>query len=439
MRYVAFPYCRPWVIHIYKNVRGRSAISKEGEKLQQEDDHGLLHDKDEAEPCRDNKESKTEAEPEGLQSSTSDSVSNIQKLDILTHTSMDECRAMETDVNSDLSKQTDEPTSSEHLEMITVCDSKQKNISSFGKEKITTECMDVSEMPSKYQESSKEEAELLSKEDLEMMEISSTAKYITDKRASCLEKVKDTKKDMDNREGSSSTEMHEPVSSEDTKDADIAIRYTNFAQKDAFLSEKNKDVPQVMDITEGSSKDKPSQEHNKGDTEQKRRTKRKANMFPPPAPVSTYETVRHIMLPWKKPEGVLNRPIMRMMLESLMLYIMAKPGISETKLFSRFCPHFQPATVCNLIEMLEKVGCIEKKFIRSRKASLFSAVTLPEEVSDHQEGDAVLYFPTVNCVQALGQLACKVYDRSSFTWPTPDKYSDSKPTHISAIWTTLPS
>ncbi|KAK3581289.1 hypothetical protein CHS0354_033022 [Potamilus streckersoni] len=444
MRYVAFPYCRPWVIHIYKNVRGRSAISKEKEQPPQKDDLDILDDKDEAEPCINNKENKTDPQPNGLKVSTSDSnsVSNIQKSDKLSHSNKDKCKALETDVNSGLSKQTDDLTSSEHPEGMDVWDSKQTNLSSFGKEKITIEGMDVTEMPSEHLESPIETSELLSTK--ELMDITTTTRDIKDKGASCLEKVMDTKQDMDITKGSFSLETHEPIFSKDIEGIDVAIKSRNYDQKHAILSYKGKDVTQVMNIYEGSSKDqesldKPSQEQNKEDSELRKRAKRKANMVPPPAPVSTYETVRHTMMPWKKPEGVLNRPIMRMMLESLMLYIMAKPGISESKLFSRFSPHFQPATICSLIEMLEKVGCIEKKFIRSRKTSLFSAVTLPEEVNDHQEGDAVLYFPTVYCVQALGQLACKVCDKSSFAWPTPDKYSDSKPTHISATWTTLPS
>ena len=57
---------------------------------------------------------------------------------------------------------------------------------------------------------------------------------------------------------------------------------------------------------------------------------------------STYDKVRLIIQPWRKPEGGINKPILKMMLESVMLFLMMKPGSTENTLQDRYLPYLQP-------------------------------------------------------------------------------------------------
>ena len=64
---------------------------------------------------------------------------------------------------------------------------------------------------------------------------------------------------------------------------------------------------------------------------------------------STYERIRLQILPWKKPEGYLNKPVFSLMLHSLILYVISNPGITFGNLSGRFQPYLLPF---HLLELL---------------------------------------------------------------------------------------
>ena len=66
---------------------------------------------------------------------------------------------------------------------------------------------------------------------------------------------------------------------------------------------------------------------------------------------SMYEKIRLICRPWKKPEGSLNRPMLKLLLESHLTYIMTNPGVSEADIIRKFSPHLQPIVVKEVIEV----------------------------------------------------------------------------------------
>ncbi|XP_060070879.1 general transcription factor 3C polypeptide 1-like [Ylistrum balloti] len=123
-----------------------------------------------------------------------------------------------------------------------------------------------------------------------------------------------------------------------------------------------------------------------------------------PKPISTYQRVRLICSPWRKPEGNLNKPLFKTMVESMMFKIMASPGISFQTLCDNYTPFNPPFLKQQILQILEDIKAIEKSIIRRQiKPTLFSKRVSPQPGKIHKENDTVVYFPTKVCITRLGQ------------------------------------
>ncbi|OWF42516.1 general transcription factor 3C polypeptide 1-like [Mizuhopecten yessoensis] len=123
-----------------------------------------------------------------------------------------------------------------------------------------------------------------------------------------------------------------------------------------------------------------------------------------PQPTSTYQRVRLLCSPWRKPEGSINKHVFKTMMESMMLKIMASPGISLQTLCENYTPYNQPFLKLQLLEILEDLKAIEKTVIRRQnKTTLFSKRVRPKLATVQKEEDTVVYFPTKMCITRLGQ------------------------------------
>ena len=71
---------------------------------------------------------------------------------------------------------------------------------------------------------------------------------------------------------------------------------------------------------------------------------------------STYEKVRLILMPWKKPEGLLNKPVFKMMIESLMLYVMTFSGANLNNICEKYSPYLQTFSVRELLDVSSYIG-----------------------------------------------------------------------------------
>ncbi|XP_060590101.1 general transcription factor 3C polypeptide 1-like [Ruditapes philippinarum] len=131
--------------------------------------------------------------------------------------------------------------------------------------------------------------------------------------------------------------------------------------------------------------------------------------------VSTYDKVRLVIQPWRKPEGGINKGILKMMLESVMLYLMMNPGSPEDALVRRYSPYLQPMILRNIVDVLEDIGCVYRKFINSTKPSLFSKPSLPTVGGEEEEGSIVVMVPTEDCVIKLGLFGQEVFPQAK--WP----------------------
>ena len=61
--------------------------------------------------------------------------------------------------------------------------------------------------------------------------------------------------------------------------------------------------------------------------------------------------------PWKTPEGTVNRPVLRMMTEGVLLHIMCNPGITLQSLYNKYHNILQPMQVRELVEVGSLYAC----------------------------------------------------------------------------------
>ncbi|KAJ8391853.1 hypothetical protein AAFF_G00084690 [Aldrovandia affinis] len=124
---------------------------------------------------------------------------------------------------------------------------------------------------------------------------------------------------------------------------------------------------------------------------------------------STFDKVSFISRPWRIVDGSLNKPVCKGMLESLLFHIMSKPGLSEPVLFEHYRDVLQPVVLLDLLLALEKMGCVQKRYMTGQpRATLFS----PARASEVKEGGGVklgdrstaFYEPTVDCCLRLGKV-----------------------------------
>ena len=66
---------------------------------------------------------------------------------------------------------------------------------------------------------------------------------------------------------------------------------------------------------------------------------------------SVYQKIRIIARPWRTPDGAVNRPILRMMLEGILTYIMTNPGLTHNQLVKKYNPILQPVCLTEILEV----------------------------------------------------------------------------------------
>ncbi|KAM4697792.1 general transcription factor 3C polypeptide 1 [Rhinophrynus dorsalis] len=109
--------------------------------------------------------------------------------------------------------------------------------------------------------------------------------------------------------------------------------------------------------------------------------------------------------PWRIVDGSLNKPVCKGMLEAVLYHIMTKPGITETDLLQHYAGVLQPVVIKELVQVLEHIGCISKRYVeRLPRASLFSRTVVPQLMKNPKlvEDPVVFYEPTIDCTLRLG-------------------------------------
>ncbi|XP_075421374.1 general transcription factor 3C polypeptide 1 isoform X2 [Ascaphus truei] len=111
--------------------------------------------------------------------------------------------------------------------------------------------------------------------------------------------------------------------------------------------------------------------------------------------------------PWRVIDGSLNKPVCKGMMEAVLYHIMTKPGITKTSVLQYYSGVLQPVIVMELLQVLEHVGCIKKRYIEtSSKVSLFSRTVIAEEIKNPKlcEDPTAFYEPTLDCTLRLGRM-----------------------------------
>ncbi|XP_062040777.1 general transcription factor 3C polypeptide 1-like isoform X2 [Lepus europaeus] len=120
------------------------------------------------------------------------------------------------------------------------------------------------------------------------------------------------------------------------------------------------------------------------------------------------ERICFVSRPWRVVDGQLNTPVCKGMIEALLYHIMSKPGIPESCLMQHYQGVLQPVAVLELLQGLEFLGCIRKRFLGKPPAvSLFSEPKVDGEEHAEvppslSERPTAFYEPTLECTFRLG-------------------------------------
>lgn len=114
----------------------------------------------------------------------------------------------------------------------------------------------------------------------------------------------------------------------------------------------------------------------RSESKRTRRAPQRADEAENQAESKNFKPVCLIPRPWRYIDGLLNRPVLKKMLESLLVYLKTYPQASVESIVSHFCPVLQPIMTIELLEMLEKLKCVQKLTLkRELDCDLFSDFT----------------------------------------------------------------
>ncbi|XP_076636938.1 general transcription factor 3C polypeptide 1 [Colletes latitarsis] len=162
----------------------------------------------------------------------------------------------------------------------------------------------------------------------------------------------------------------------------------SFATKNESLMVTNEqsiesDIQFEVKTNKNGDCDKDSSSHSDEDSnmQTKKRMQRKRTLLLPQRDISraakqldftTKKEIRVVIKPWIRIDGALNRRVLDRMLGAVLLYCLTHPGIALTKVQNRFVPALQPCHTRELVEMLEKLKCLEKIILKKSHVNLFS-------------------------------------------------------------------
>ncbi|CAH1403595.1 unnamed protein product [Nezara viridula] len=140
---------------------------------------------------------------------------------------------------------------------------------------------------------------------------------------------------------------------------------------------------------------------------------------------SDVKNVNIVTRPWIKVDGNLNRRVLDRMLGSVLGHCLTCPGITVQKLQERFTPALQPVHTFELVEILQRIGCVKLFTMkRSWKCTLFSKrATVSKEPSTGLENPADMLIDTDPL--AISKLGYFIGDKN-YTIDYLDALTDSK-------------
>ncbi|RNA44784.1 General transcription factor 3C polypeptide [Brachionus plicatilis] len=121
------------------------------------------------------------------------------------------------------------------------------------------------------------------------------------------------------------------------------------------------------------------------------------------ASLKNFKPICIIPRPWRYIDGLLNRPVLKKMLESIILFLKTNPNASFSSISSHFCPVLQPIMTLELLEMLEHLKCVKKLTLKNENlCDLFSdfnnGSTKIDQIDDMQGDEIHNYYLTQNSI-----------------------------------------
>lgn len=362
-RYVTLNNARPWVIHAYRNIRGR----------------GLHVD-----------EERSNSLP-------------IDKADDL----VEDSQAVVAD-----------PPSYFYTEKVTTDTPGSSGVSSLSTKKEKTDPVDHLQRISEKTRGKKRPAEDSQLEenkkrklsdDLEVSQ-SSVVLADTDEHKETLDSEKEASSEKLTENLSHTKKVPDETGSEEVVTADESVSVRNETE-DITSERQSKDTQTAYDENVESLEGKESRKLRK----RKHPGEDNSQVGKDTTAISTYDKVRLVIQPWRKPEGGINRPILKMMMESILLYLMMNPGCKEEAICQRYSPYLQPMVIRNIVDILEDIGCVTRLGMKKQTSTLFSKPTFPEFGSAEEEDYTVILIPAEYCVLRMGQFGQEVFPNAK--WP----------------------
>ncbi|XP_076321577.1 general transcription factor 3C polypeptide 1 [Tachypleus tridentatus] len=124
------------------------------------------------------------------------------------------------------------------------------------------------------------------------------------------------------------------------------------------------------------------------------------------------EKVSFVIRPWRKPDGSLNRPILKKMLCAVLSYIMTFPGIKQDDLCDHFTGALKPIYTLELLEILQDLKCVSSfTLVDSHEPSLFSSLIQYQIELDKNHHKDTYYEATVDAILKLGEMIDELISR----------------------------
>lgn len=125
-----------------------------------------------------------------------------------------------------------------------------------------------------------------------------------------------------------------------------------------------------------------------------------------------FKSVCLVPRPWRYIDGLLNRPVLQKMLETVIIHLKTYPNSSLENIANHFCPVLQPIMTLELLEILEELRVVVKTVLRKEEdCTLFSdfqngAIKLDD--LDLARGDEIYtYCCTQNAIFTIKTLFAK--------------------------------
>ncbi|XP_011876239.1 PREDICTED: uncharacterized protein LOC105566665 [Vollenhovia emeryi] len=212
--------------------------------------------------------------------------------------------------------------------------------------------------------------------------------------------AKDTNLHNEEEDTSEKRETNSAVPST-SSETNQEVKEENSKKADNDLNNEEDDMKKDSEINEESSSHARKRTH-----KQKMRLLPQKDVYKSAQQIdfSNSEEIKVLIKPWISIDGVLNRKVLDRMLGAVLSYCLLHPGLTMSKVQSRFVASLQPFHTRELLEMLIKLGCLEGKLLKRTRVTMFSPPPeinisdLTADTVDWSAEDEIVFEPKIDAI-----------------------------------------